>query len=155
MKRYTWEFPHKKHSVLTEPDEHMPYIIRLHIMSKRSGITSGQFIWLVSENKTEAVNPYLTDRDKETHRETETDINRDRERCKSDLFVGPAGHNCCTTTDGGVLNAGLPLWPSSILPQQAGIQWRRSHSRYANYNGNVFIELSKEWVNDNLWCTFL
>ena len=26
---------HTKHSVLTAPDEHLPYIIQLHIMSKR------------------------------------------------------------------------------------------------------------------------
>ena len=32
VKRYTREFPHK-HSVFTAPDEHMPYIIQLHIMS--------------------------------------------------------------------------------------------------------------------------
>ena len=64
---------HTKHSVLTAPDEHMPYIIQLHIMSIRwtyyeqmkqqniwsvhmtsiimskwSSRTSDQFIWLVS-----------------------------------------------------------------------------------------------------------
>ena len=32
VKHYTWEFLHK-HSVFTAPDEHMPYIIQLHIMS--------------------------------------------------------------------------------------------------------------------------
>ena len=50
---------HTKHSVLTAPDAHMPYIIQLHIMSKWSSRTSDQFIWLVSEKKTEAVNAYL------------------------------------------------------------------------------------------------
>ena len=50
---------HTKHSVLTAPDEHMPYIIQLHIMSKWSSRTSDQFIWLVSEKRTEAVNTYL------------------------------------------------------------------------------------------------
>ena len=66
---------HTKHSVLTAPDEHMPYIIQLQIMSiqwaytetiklycimsKWSSRTSDQFIWLVSEKKTEAVNVYL------------------------------------------------------------------------------------------------
>ena len=50
---------HTKHSVLTAPDEHMPYIIQLHIMSIRwayyekwSSRTSNQFIWLVSGGKT-------------------------------------------------------------------------------------------------------
>ena len=32
VKRYAWELPHK-HSVFTAPDEHMPYIIQLHITS--------------------------------------------------------------------------------------------------------------------------
>ena len=41
------------------PDEHMPYIIQLHIMSEWSSRTSDQFICLVSEKKTEAVNAYL------------------------------------------------------------------------------------------------
>ena len=58
---------HTKHSVLTAPDAHMPYIIQLHIlwaygehiMSKWSSRTPDQFIWLVSEKKTEAVNAYL------------------------------------------------------------------------------------------------
>ena len=50
---------HTKHSVLTAPDEHMSYIIQLHIMSKWSSRASDQFIWLVSEKKTEAVNAYL------------------------------------------------------------------------------------------------
>ena len=60
---------HTKHSVLTAPDEHMPYIIQLHslwaygehIMSKWSSRTSDQFTWLVSEKKTETVNAYLTE----------------------------------------------------------------------------------------------
>ena len=58
---------HTQHSVLTAPDEHMPYIIQLHIMSiwwayydkKWSSRTSDQFIWLVSEKKTEPVNACL------------------------------------------------------------------------------------------------
>ena len=58
---------HTKHSMLTAPDEHMSYIIQLHklwaygehVMSKWSSRTSDQFIWLVSEKKTEAVNAYL------------------------------------------------------------------------------------------------
>ena len=51
--------------MLTAPDEHMPYIIQLHIMSIRWAYyeqisrTSDQFIWLLSEKKTEAVNAYL------------------------------------------------------------------------------------------------
>jgi len=44
---------HTKYSVLTAPDEHMPYIIQLHIMSKH------------------------TERDRETDRQTDRD--RDRE----------------------------------------------------------------------------
>ena len=32
VKGYTWKFPHK-HGVFSAPDEHMPYIIQLHIMS--------------------------------------------------------------------------------------------------------------------------
>ena len=32
VKRYTREFPHK-HSMFAVPDEHMQYIIQLHIMS--------------------------------------------------------------------------------------------------------------------------
>ena len=50
---------HTKHSVLTVPDEHIPYIIQLHNMSKISSRTSDQFIRLVSEKKTEAVNAYV------------------------------------------------------------------------------------------------
>ena len=82
---------HTKHSVLTAPDEHMPYIIQLHIMSIRWVYyeqMKQQFIWLVSEKKTEAVNAYLIknskgegeggsgkkkkeERDRDTDRETE------------------------------------------------------------------------------------
>ena len=47
---------HTKHSALTAPDEHMRYI--------RSSRTSDQFIWLVSEKKTEAVNDYLIKKSK-------------------------------------------------------------------------------------------
>ena len=66
-----WNFIHEnfhtKHSVLTAPDEDMPYIIQLHIMSIRWAYyeqmklsrTSDQFIWLLSEKKTEAVKAYL------------------------------------------------------------------------------------------------
>ena len=50
---------HTKHSVLTVPDEHIPYIIQLHDMSKIRSRTSDQFIRLVSEKKTEAVNAYV------------------------------------------------------------------------------------------------
>ena len=53
---------HTKHSVLTAPDEHMPYIIQLHIISIRWVYyeqMKQQFIWLISEKKTEAVNAYL------------------------------------------------------------------------------------------------
>ena len=60
---------HTKHSVLTAPDQHMPYIIQLHIMSirwayyeemKQQNIWSVHMsIWLVSEKKTEAVNAFL------------------------------------------------------------------------------------------------
>ena len=46
---------HTKHSVLTAPDEHMPYIIQLHIMSIR-------------------------ERERERERETETETERERER---------------------------------------------------------------------------
>ena len=55
---------HTKHSVLTAADEHMPYIIQLHIMSIQWAYyeqmkQQNQFIWLVSEKKAEAVNTYL------------------------------------------------------------------------------------------------
>ena len=60
------EIFHTKHSVLTAPDEHMPYINQYmlwaydeHVMSKWSSRTSDRFIWLVSEKKTEAVSAYL------------------------------------------------------------------------------------------------
>ena len=50
---------HTKHSVLTAPDEHIRYIIQLHNRSKRRSRTCDQFIRLVSEKKTEAVNAYV------------------------------------------------------------------------------------------------
>ena len=57
---------HTKPSVLTAPDEHMPYIIQLHIMSIRWAYyeqMKQQNIWsvhmIISEKKTEAVNAYL------------------------------------------------------------------------------------------------
>ena len=57
---------HTKHSVLTAPDEHMPYIIQLHIMSIRWAYyeqMKQQNIWSVHMTsigkKTEAVNAYL------------------------------------------------------------------------------------------------
>ena len=50
---------HTKHSVLTAPDKYMPFSYIFwaygeHIMNKGSSRTSDQFIWLVSEKKTEA-----------------------------------------------------------------------------------------------------
>ena len=46
------------------PDEHVPYIIQLHIMSikpanKAAELLISSLFWLVSEKKTEAVNAYL------------------------------------------------------------------------------------------------
>ncbi len=67
---------HTKHSVLTAPDEHMPYIIQLHIMSIRWAYyeqMKQQNIWsvhmtMVSEKKTEAVNAYLIKNSREKER---------------------------------------------------------------------------------------
>jgi len=59
---------HTKHSVLTAPDEHMPYIIQLHIMSLRWTYyeqMKQQNIW--SEKETE------TDRERQRQRQTEWD----------------------------------------------------------------------------------
>ena len=57
---------HTKHTVLTAPDEHMPYIIQLHIMSIRwaySEQMKQQNIWSVHMTsigkETEAVNAFL------------------------------------------------------------------------------------------------
>ena len=63
---------HTKHSVLTASDEHMPYIIQLHVMSIRWAYLllwanvemKQQNIWsvhmtIVSEKKTEAVSAFL------------------------------------------------------------------------------------------------
>ena len=57
---------HTKHSVLTAPDEHVPYIIQLHIMSIWWAYyeqMKQQNIWSVHMTsfgkKTEAVNVYL------------------------------------------------------------------------------------------------
>ena len=55
---------HTKHSVLTAPDEHMPCIIQLHIMSIQPANKAAEHLissqlWLISEKKTEAVNAYL------------------------------------------------------------------------------------------------
>ena len=65
-----------QNSVLTAPDEHMPYIIQLHIMSMRwtyyeqvKQQNSDHFIWLVSEKKTEAVKAYLIKNSEEEGRE--------------------------------------------------------------------------------------
>ena len=33
VRRYTWEFPHKTACSQHQMNEHMPYIIQLHIMS--------------------------------------------------------------------------------------------------------------------------
>ena len=66
---------HTKHSVLTAPDEHMPYIIQLHIMSIRWAYyeqMKQQNIWLVHmtsigrKTTTEAVNAYLIKNSKGT-----------------------------------------------------------------------------------------
>ena len=83
---------HTKHSVLTAPDEHMPYIIQLHIMSKWSTRTSDQFIWLVSEKKTEAVKAYLMKNskgeggEKQTNKKTGEGVGR--------KAVGRTGRSC-------------------------------------------------------------
>ena len=57
---------HTKHSVFTAPDEHMPYIIQLHIMSIRWAYykqMKQQNIWSVHMTsigkKTETFNAYL------------------------------------------------------------------------------------------------
>ena len=72
---------HTKHSVLTAPDKYMPFSYIFwaygeHIMNKGSSRTSDQFIWLVSEKKTEAVNAYLIknrDREKQRDRDRQTE----------------------------------------------------------------------------------
>ena len=56
VKRYTWGFPHK-HCVFTAPDEHMPYIIQLHIMSIQPANKAAEHL-ISSEKKTEVVNAY-------------------------------------------------------------------------------------------------
>ena len=58
---------HTKHSVLTAPDEHMPYIIQLHIMSIR---------WAYYEQMKQQ---NIWERERERERETETDRDRQRE----------------------------------------------------------------------------
>ena len=59
---------HTKHSVLTAPDEHMPYIIQLHIMSirrtyyeqmKQQNIWSVHMTSIGKTKQTEAVKAYL------------------------------------------------------------------------------------------------
>ena len=64
-------FHTQKHSVLTAPDEHMPYVIQLHVMSIRWAYyeqMKRQNIWSVDmtsigKRKTKVVNAYLTDKE--------------------------------------------------------------------------------------------
>ena len=53
-----------------------------HIMSKWSSRTSDQFIWLVSEKKTEAVNAYLIKNSKGEGEKTEGKKTEKKERKK-------------------------------------------------------------------------
>ena len=55
---------HTKHSVFTAPDEHMPYVIQVHIISIQPANKAiehliSSSLSLVSGKKTEAVNAYL------------------------------------------------------------------------------------------------
>ena len=56
----THENFHTKHSVLTAPEEHMPYIIQLHIMAYGEAAEHliSSYDWY-RKKKTEAVNAYL------------------------------------------------------------------------------------------------
>ena len=58
VKRYAWEFPHKTQRQMNHATHHSVTYYE-HIMSQWSSRTSDQFIWLVSEKKTEAVNASL------------------------------------------------------------------------------------------------
>ena len=85
---------HTKHNVLTAPDEHMPYIIQLHIMSIRWAYyeqMKQQNVW--SERETQ------TDRQTGRHREGGADGQTDRDRNKpfwrsSDRFDLPRSAEC-------------------------------------------------------------
>ena len=88
---------HTKHSVLTAPDEHMPYIIQLHIMSIRWTYyeqMKQQNIWLVSEKKTEAVKAYLIKNSngergrKRKRKKTKTNSNNNNNNKKRGEVVG-------------------------------------------------------------------
>ena len=43
VKRYAWEFPHKR-SVFTALDEYMPYIIQLHIMNIQPANKAAEYL---------------------------------------------------------------------------------------------------------------